>query len=215
MNRSLSTLRRTCLLLTVAALGSAFFWPQASHQYQVAYESQIRLLGSTNINQFTCAASECRGNARVEVGELNQGSFRLTHPTLKVLVPQLDCGNRIMNSDLRETLRADEFPYIRVKVAAVDLPQSGTLTNPRICLSGWATATIFIAEARKTVRIPIQATNLGHNRFQFSGTTPLRMTHFGLEPPTAMLGMVEVDDELKVEVSLEVTLLGGALQNSR
>lgn len=175
----------------------------AATTYQLFLSSRVELMGQTNVSQFSCAYSEGQSQQQVSLSPGREGEpIALTHPTLRIPVPQLDCGNALMNKDLQEALQAEDYPFIRVKVAEVILPNACELGKSARCLTGRARVTIFIAEARQSLEVPIEARCEQQGQLLITGVVPLRMSHFGITPPTAMFGMIEVEDAIRVKVQL-------------
>lgn len=165
--------------------------------YQPSPESFIWIEGSSNVNEFTCKSDRVRGQARVspEVGGIQATSVEVIIP-----VKGLDCGKRQMNRDMYKTLKADDFPEIQFELIDAyivgDAPVEGNSYLIRV--EGELTV------AGETRHIAFEA--LGEmgatNKYKIRGKKDILMTDFGLEPPTALLGLVKARDELIVHFEL-------------
>lgn len=193
-------------LAVAGILAGSGHHPSAATTYQLFLSSRVELMGQTNVNQFSCTYAEGQSQQQVSLTGASEGEpIILTHPTLRIPVPQLDCGNAMMNKDLQEALQAEDFPFIRVKVAEVLLPNACELGKSVRCLKGRARVTIFIAEARQSLEVPIEARCTHPGQLIVTGIVPLRMSHFGITPPKAIFGMIEVEDAIQVKVELTAT----------
>ena len=52
------------------------------------------------------------------------------------------------------------------------------------------------------MRVPVVAERVARDRFRLRARLPLRMTDFGVTPPTALFGMVKAKDDLVVTFDL-------------
>jgi hypothetical protein len=66
----------------------------------------------------------------------------------------------------------------------------------------------MLAGSSREVEVLVIAERLTRDRFRIRAELPLRMTDFGIQPPTALFGMVKAKDELLVRFDL--TLKAGS-----
>ena len=145
--------------------------------------STAMIIGSTNARGFVCHADSVWG-----AGNPDRESGRLEVP-----VGTIDCGNRHMSRDLRETLQADAFPSIRFDLGRVE-----RVSSDSVVVSGMLT----IAGISRDVRVAGAVTSQSDGRWRLEGTKRLRLTDFGIDPPTKFLGLVRVHNEIDVRFDL-------------
>ncbi len=167
-------------------------------------DSRLYLEGSSNVNQFVCDCEQVFPSLtfNMEGGSpQNKASFLDTR--LQLITKNLDCGNRGMNRDLYKTLKADEFPQIVFALRSVNpLPD---FTNPgeqRVTTE----ASLTIAGQSRPVDLEVKARPLGDQSFHFVSQKTIKMSDFGIEPPTALMGLIKVDDEITIHFDLKVGL---------
>lgn len=191
--------------------------------------SEVWLSGETNLMNWQCHGVELAGalDLAADRGELEallesldaaarragDGPYRASLPAsapslapgmrLEVPVDSLDCGNRAMERDVRDTLRADEFPTIVFELDAVReaLLFAAGPEEPvryRLRVAG------ELELAGVTRRVELTGTGLrdGPERFRFYTSLPLAMSDFGLTPPVALFGLLRARDDLTVAVTL-------------
>ncbi len=112
--------------------------------------------------------------------------------TVKVLVASLDCANPRMNGHLQQALKMRQHPEIALRVKSIQLgPRNGdhlkVTTFAELTLSGQTRSIVIDGEARQT-----------ETGLAMTGRHRLRMTDFGVKPPTLMLGVVKVKDDVTV-----------------
>jgi len=126
-------------------------------------------------------------------------------PGASLLVPihNLDCDNRRMNKDLRAALQADVFPENRLDVYRVEMPWdvAGAAEKngrPRVTLYG----TMSLAGSSREVTIRLTSWLDDMKRLHGQGSLEVRMTDFGIEPPTALFGLVKAHDDILIRFHL-------------
>ena len=67
-----------------------------------------------------------------------------------------------------------------------------------------AAGTLKIAGAENPVTMDVVATRLPDGTIKAVGTVPIKMTAFGVKPPSAMFGTIKTGDEVKVKFELTV-----------
>jgi polyisoprenoid-binding protein YceI len=165
--------------------------------YQPTPESYIWIEGSSNVNEFTCKSDRVRGQARVspEIGGIQATSVEVIIP-----VKGLDCGKRQMNRDMYKTLRADDFPDIQFELIDAyivgDTPVEGNSYLIRV------EGNLTVAGETRHVAFEALGEMGVNNKYKIRGKKDILMTDFGLEPPTALLGLVKARDELVVHFEL-------------
>ena len=179
-----------------------------SEKYQVDVYSKLNLIGETNVNNFSCFSSEFHENRAVIIHNENAGSeLTFTLPEIKVLVPSLDCGQKGINRDMREMLRADEYPYIRIKILSAKMEQQQAWVKGETRTDIRIKTQITITDKKQVVEIPMKAIKTGEGHFSFRGNIRLRLTDFGIEPPTILLGLIEVKNEVSVAFEIKTIQL--------
>lgn len=109
----------------------------------------------------------------------------------------LDCGNGSMNRDLRAALRSEQHPSIRFEVSRLDLESVG---SGRLRVE--TTGRLIIAGVEREVSITLDGRRHSDGHIRSNGSTPLTLSSFGIDPPTALLGLVKVHDHVVVHFDL-------------
>lgn len=185
--RRLALLRLALPLAALALAGAS-----AQTRFELQPESRFWIDGTSTVSAFTCEAAEVAGSGLVEPGRL---SARVAVP-----VEAFDCGIGRMNRDFREALRAEEHPEIRFELRSAEVLEAPAEPG------GWARlearGTLTLAGAERAVLLRAEGRQLPDGRVRLRGRHVLRMTHFGLTPPTALLGLVRAHDVITVRFDL-------------
>lgn len=193
--------------------------PDANSTTEIADPERIRYVpldssrfvieGRTNVHDFTCVARSVGGFGNLPETRQTQQTGANPYPVvpgvdvqLEVPVRALECGKNRMNRDLYETLKADRFPHIRFKLSAVtvrDTPTtSGTRSGYRLEVSG----SLTIADSTRKIRFDMAGHRLQAGVVHGEGSTRLEMSSFGIEPPSALMGLIQVKDDITVRFDL-------------
>jgi polyisoprenoid-binding protein YceI len=65
-----------------------------------------------------------------------------------------------------------------------------------------ADATLRINGVQRRVKLHVKGRRLSDDGFQFISDTRIRMTDYGVEPPTALFGLIKVDDEVTIHLDI-------------
>jgi hypothetical protein len=178
------------------------------NQFTVENTSKLYLLGSTNVNTFRCDCMEQFSTYSMKMVKTESGQT-ITFSDTKLRIPssRFDCGNRIMNKDMFETLKGEKYPNIQIEL--IDAVQAGGKGLDEA--AGWApmkaTTAITIAGIRKVVKMDVQGKKIAQNRYQFKGNKGLNLSDYSLAPPSPMMGLVKVDDVITIHLDLSVKVI--------
>jgi polyisoprenoid-binding protein YceI len=159
-------------------------------------ESRLTISGTSTVRAFQCQASsfdakiESIGNSAVEA--VLGGQKAVTNVLVTVPVEKLDCRNGTMNEHMRKALKASANPTVVFKVGTYDLVKSAD--GVAVTLNG----TLTLGGVEKPITVNALAKPGENGTLLVSGTREIRMTEFGLKPPTLMLGTMKVDEKVKV-----------------
>ncbi|MDR9418582.1 hypothetical protein [Gracilimonas sp.] len=162
-------------------------------------ESKLSIKGKSNVNEFQCQSEH----------ELHQDSlnyfYRVSGDTvlvdgvqLNLQIDQFDCGKRAINKDFRSTLKYEEYPFIEIILNELVVSDSTSLIPKE------AKITIRIAGEERHYTVTLNTFSSREESFTVGGNKILRMTDFGLEPPSPMFGLIKVQDELDIQFDLVI-----------
>lgn len=169
-------------------------------------DSRLQIEGRSNVNRFSCQATDYRGMALAEASKTPD--HELTHTLsllrLDIKVEGFDCGKRRMNSDLQEALRADEHPQIIFEYLSSDVVSEPGDRSKYYRIKG--TGNLTAAGTTRRITFRAQGKYLSDGRMKAEGSKVIKMTDFEVEPPTGLFGLIKAEDELIVRFSLIATI---------
>lgn len=162
--------------------------PPLSEVYLLA-GSTITIDGTSTVNSFSCSSSEIAG----------RGSIDPISGGLNIYAGSFDCGIRRMNQDFRSALSADQHEFITFTILDAELIEEADRDGRSIVQ---AEGILELAGVSRTITVTAGANRLGAGKVRLQGSHNLRMTSFEVTPPTRLLGMVRVHDDITVHFDL-------------
>lgn len=175
-------------------------WPTALNQMTLQSGSQLWVKGTSTVRSFECRAGALE--ARVEtVGDgaayaVVAGEKAVRSAAVDVQAAKLDCGNGTMNEHMRKALKASDNPVIAFRVASYDLARGAEGTT--VTMAG----ELALGGVTKPVTVLAKATEETGGMLRVAGTHEVKMTEFGLKPPSLMMGTMKVADKVTVGFDL-------------
>ena len=169
-------------------------------------QSMLQIQGKTNVNSFQCycapPASVVGFNAESS-SETQKINFKKA--ALTVLTKSLDCRHKIMNRDMYQTLKAEHYPTITLSISQVLIPIHSI--NARWKLTGpiATEAYLTLAGMKRKIDLLVTISQPFSNIYRFTAKKSLLLTDFGLTPPTALMGMVKVKNEIVLDIDLYIS----------
>jgi polyisoprenoid-binding protein YceI len=106
-------------------------------------------------------------------------------------VENLESGKRIMDNKAHDALKQKQHPLIRFSVNSND---AANIENGTAKLAG----NLEVAGKSRKVEVSCDFLKVSNETFSVRGKAPLKMTDFGIDPPSAMLGTLQTGDEITV-----------------
>jgi polyisoprenoid-binding protein YceI len=175
-------------------------WPTAVNQMTLQSGSQLWVKGTSTVRSFECKAVELE--ARVETSgpgaafAVIAGEKAVTRAAVDVPAAKLDCANGTMNDHMRKALKAKENPVIGFRVASYELAKGAAETT--VTMAG----ELALGGVTKPITVVAKATEESNGQLRVAGTHEVKMTEFGLKPPSLMMGTMKVADKVTVGFDL-------------
>lgn len=187
-------------LLMLFSMNSVLAGSGNFYSYSVNERSRILLTGTTNVNSYECISdSEIpRGNMMADILP-GSNAIYFSDALLGLEVTSFDCGNRLMNKDLHQALGGSKSPVIKINllearpVSSTQRPNSGKI---RVEIA------ININGRTKNTDLLVDYHSNGNLSYTISGKKELKMSDFGIDPPSPALGLVRVRDQVVIHFDL-------------
>jgi polyisoprenoid-binding protein YceI len=199
MTRTTLSVLSMCVLLGAAASA------QETTKLPVSPESKLWVEGTSTLHDWTCRTQTLDATIEFEASAAEQ--LRTAPPTalrrvsVKVPVKSLKCGHGAMDNNLYKALSADAEPEISYILATFE-PVPGE-SDASFGLK--TVGTLKIVGTERRIAMDVTATRLPDGSVKAAGTVPIKMTDFGIKPPTVMFGRIKTGNDVKVKFELTVT----------
>lgn len=183
------------LLTLLAFVALAATWPAQPPTYTLAPDSRLWIEGTSTLHDWTCEAERLAGQIRFD-----DATQRALATTVTVPVDQLECKNGTMNRKMRDALQADAHPSVRFVLleATSTADEDGTFTLA-------ATGELTVAGTTQPIAMTVEGTVQDDDTVRFTGSYPMQMSDFGVDPPSAMLGTLKTGDAITVYFDVTAT----------
>ena len=175
-------------MLSTAALLAQMVIAQ-SGPWAVKPSSRLWIEGGSNLHDWSCEAKKVDAEVEVDPGTPQLARGLAVH----IPVEDIDCGNGGMNSRLRDALKTRSIDF--KLISAERLPGEGVKLKAR--------GELTIAGQTKIANIYVNGVVQPDGSIRASGALPMKMSTFGVEPPSVVF--LHTHDEITVKFELLVT----------
>lgn len=193
-----------CLTMTAMIFMAELSMARQTYFHPDKALSSLRIEGRSNVNEFECISQTYSGSASVyshDPPDLDENRFHGSiYLEVRIQVDGFECGSRRMNRDLQQALKSDRHPEIIFQYENAEILEvPATNDEPyRLFVMG----TLMAAGETREIGFEAEGYYLEDSRMRATGQSEIRMTDFNIKPPTALLGLVQAEDELTVHFDL-------------
>jgi polyisoprenoid-binding protein YceI len=163
--------------------------------------SEITIQGTSTLHDFHCKTDKIMAYVDVDPSytkDLTKVAKPLVSVKVNIVAKTLTCGGGTIDNNMYKTLKTDQFQMIKYTMSGYDL-----LDATSSSFSANTKGTLQIAGQDKAVDIKINAARLAEGKASAEGEETIKLTDFGIEPPSFMFGRLKVGNELKVKFNLK------------
>jgi polyisoprenoid-binding protein YceI len=188
------------LLAMIAGVAGA----QETARVAVSPESKLWIEGTSNLHGWSCKAEKLDAAIDLDAAAAAQlGSAppkALKRVEVKVAVKSLKCGHGAMDNNLYKALNADATPDVSYILATFEAAPGEAKDSFTLHTVG----TLSVAGKERKIEMDVVASRLADGTVKATGMVPIKMTDYGITPPTAIFGRLKTGDEVKVNFELTV-----------
>ena len=187
-----------------ALIGSSIAGAQETTRVAVGPESKLWIEGTSNLHGWKCSAEKL--DAAIELDDLAATQINTAAPKalkkvqVKVPVRSLKCGHGAMDNNLYKALNADASPDVSYILATFDAAPGEAKDTFTLHTVG----TLNVAGKENKIEMDVAATRMADGSVTAKGVVPIKMTDYGIQPPTAIFGRLKTGNEVKVNFELTI-----------
>lgn len=163
-----------------------------AQEYKAVGGSSIKVNGTSNLHNWIMQAGSFSAEAQLSLK--GDKVSDITSLTFSLPVQNLKAKEDLMNTRAYKAMKADKYPTITFKLTGADVNQSAVK----------ATGTLTIAGVSKAVQLQGKVVENSDGTVTITGSRGIKMSEYGITPPTFMLGALKVGDEVTVEFALKL-----------
>ncbi len=130
------------------------------------------------------------------------------HIHLKIPVKSFDCGRSRMNRDMFEALRSDQYDFITFEFEKARPIEKELAVHDAPLADGYTPflieGVLNVAGVDRHVDLIVRGRRDSDGRYRIKGHKEISMQDFGIDPPTALHGLIRAHDDLTVFFDLLV-----------
>ena len=176
------------LLLLLAAAGRP-----GRDLYVLTRDYAVTIDGTSNVRDWKENVGEVSGAMEAEInadGSINLTAIRISMDVLSI---KSDMG-RVMDNKTYEALKADHHPEI---LFTLSVPMR--LPAVRDCATAIPVrGSLSLAGVTKPVLMQVKTFDIDRGILQFEGYEKLKMTDFGVRPPSALFGTMRASPDITI-----------------
>lgn len=178
-------------------LSMAFSKLNAQTTFQaIPVASTIKVLGSSNLHDWTMIDERPTASA---VFSLQDGKISdLTGLTFSMLVKELKSKEDLLNTRAYKAMEADKYTNISFKLTSATI---SPLPNNHFQIKAYGK--LQICGVTKDVILIASAIQNADKSVSCGGTEKLKMSDYGIAPPSFMFGALKVVDEVSINFNLK------------
>jgi polyisoprenoid-binding protein YceI len=193
----------TLSALMAAAATTAGAQSASAIRLRLDPSSEVTIEGTSSMHAFHCKTNKIMAYVDVDPGytkDLTKVARPIAAVKVNIVVKTLTCGNGQMDRNLYSTLKADENELIKYTLSGYDILDGSASPS---AFAAKTTGMLAIAGQEKPIAMKISAERLSDGKAIAKGEQTLRMSDFGINPPSFMFGTLKVGDEITVKFNLK------------
>ena len=168
---------------------------------KTAYRLQnlnIGVTGTSTLHDWEIKSA--KGQAEVAFELASEKLTGISGLNFSVPAESLKSGNSMMDNNTYKALKTDKFKTINYvltsgSVAAVDGNTFQIKTSGKLTIAGTAKETDLVATAKY---------NAADKSYTITGSKKIKMSQWGVKPPTVMMGTIKTGDDITIKYSAKI-----------
>lgn len=163
-----------------------------AQNYTVSSESSMVIKGTSNLHDWETSVTQINGSATFN----NEEGLEIEKAQLTIPVNMIKSEKgKKMDNLTYDALDADAYPKIEFKLVSAEVTEVAgkqeAMVNGVITVKGQSKPVKFTAVSSDSAGMI------------WKGSVDMKMTDFGVDPPTALLGTLKTRDEITVEFNIK------------
>lgn len=169
-------------------------WVLSQNTYRISLTSLV-IKGTSNVHKWESKVTQLSGSADLtfegtQLKKLTQSRFEIPVKSIK------SSKGSMMDNKTYQALKSTECANITFQLISSSLEANGTKLN--------ASGTLTVACVPKTIDLVSTLKEVNNGQYTLTGSVKMKMTDFGIKPPTALLGTMVTGDDITIEYEINL-----------
>jgi polyisoprenoid-binding protein YceI len=160
--------------------------------------SKAKVDGTSTIHDWTVESRLIAGHVEFESGfNLEQPAPGKVNARCVVTIPvrQLKSDSDKMNTVMYEHIKQKDHPRIEYRLTEMTLKEAPKSADAPVVFD--SKGELSVAGVTNLVQMPVSMIRVDKDKLKFTGSTSVKMTSFGIQPPT-LIGILSTGDDVKI-----------------
>jgi polyisoprenoid-binding protein YceI len=162
----------------------------AADRFTPTKGSLVRIEGTSTLHEWTMEGTTINGS--IAAPPIEQWASDASNVAVTIPVTSIKSEHTKMDKLMAEALKAEANPTIRYELTNAKLTES----SPALQLE--TRGKLTIAGVTRDVAMQVNGTREPGGTYVLTGQLPIRMSDYGIKPPTAMMGAIKTGNDVKV-----------------
>ncbi len=159
--------------------------------------SKVKIDGTSTVHDWTVESQLLSGFMEFDAGFAKDpaAAAKSAKAEVTIMVRSLKSGKSGMDKVMQEAMKMPQHPKIEYKLLQLT-PKSGGAEGTSAQFD--ATGALTVAGVTRTNTMPVTIEKVGETKAKVSGATNLKMTDFGIKPPSPAFLPIKTGDDVKI-----------------
>ncbi|RYH73897.1 YceI family protein [Flavobacteriaceae bacterium 144Ye] len=191
-----SQIKLKVTLLTLVAFLS-FSIQIFSQSYKVSNaSSDLKVYGTSSLHDWHVDAEDVKGSLQIEVSE---EALSIKKLNVEIISESLKSGKKSMDKNTYKALETDK--YSSIKFNYLSTKSITKISDNTYSVEAYGNLTITGNTQKILLKFKLKTED---NKVSIEGEKSIKMTSYGVEPPTALLGTIKTGDDLTIKFNIKL-----------
>lgn len=171
---------------------------ESSYEVSIVQPGTFKIKGSSNVNNFSLEYKKpVIGKKLVSFGDDINNRISLKGDTqISLDINGFSSSQSFILRDFKKMIKSDNYPTIDINLARFIKSD-----NPNKI---YAMAIISIANTKRLEIMPVVINKTNEDTYNFKSSYKISLKNYNLDPPQKMMGMIAVNDDVSIDLTLTV-----------
>ena len=168
-----------------------------SQSYKVSNaSSDLKVYGTSSLHDWHVDAEDVKGSLQIEVSE---EALSIKKLNVEIISESLKSGKKSMDKNTYKALETDK--YSSIKFNYLSTKSITKISDNSYSVEAYGNLTIVGNTQKILLKFKLKTED---NKVSILGEKSIKMTSYGVEPPTALLGTTKTGDDLTIKFNIKL-----------